>query len=88
MFGFGPKSRKLLKPAHEPICVAYKPGGKRQLQIDECRIPLTDDDTLQGGISGRTGRSLDKAGRWGFRSVDREPGLDVTLLMSATTAKF
>jgi DNA modification methylase len=33
-----PKRRDMLKPAVEPICVAYKPGGKRALQVDECRI--------------------------------------------------
>lgn len=33
-----PKGRSQLKPAHELICVAYKPGGKRTLQIDECRV--------------------------------------------------
>jgi site-specific DNA-methyltransferase (adenine-specific) len=33
-----PKGRDQLKPAFEPICVAYKPGGKRSLQVDECRI--------------------------------------------------
>jgi site-specific DNA-methyltransferase (adenine-specific) len=38
-FGSGfPKGRTQLKPAFEPICVAYKPGGARVLQIDECRI--------------------------------------------------
>jgi site-specific DNA-methyltransferase (adenine-specific) len=39
MFGTGfPKRRNALKPAHEPIVLAYKPGGKRTMQIDECRI--------------------------------------------------
>jgi site-specific DNA-methyltransferase (adenine-specific) len=39
MFGTGfPKRRDMLKPAFEPICLAYKPGGKRTMQIDECRI--------------------------------------------------
>lgn len=33
-----PKRRDMLKPAYEPIIVAYKPGGKRTMQIDECRI--------------------------------------------------
>ncbi len=40
LFGTGfPKRRDMLKPAFEPVCVAYKPGGKRTLQVDECRIP-------------------------------------------------
>ena len=39
LYGSGfPKRRDMLKPAFEPICVAYKPGGKRTLQVDECRI--------------------------------------------------
>jgi site-specific DNA-methyltransferase (adenine-specific) len=68
-----PKRRDMLKPAYEPIVLAYKPGGKRTLQVDECRIgtgenkgewPLTSrrhDDkcfTLQPTI---TDKSL---GRW------------------------
>lgn len=40
MYGTGfPKRRDMLKPAYEPIAVAYKPGGGRTMQIDECRIP-------------------------------------------------
>jgi site-specific DNA-methyltransferase (adenine-specific) len=39
LYGSGfPKRRDLLKPAWEPIVVAYKPAGKRTLQVDECRI--------------------------------------------------
>jgi site-specific DNA-methyltransferase (adenine-specific) len=39
LFGTGfPKRRDMLKPAYEPIVLAYKPGGKRTMQIDECRI--------------------------------------------------
>src|SRR4051812_14861425 len=39
IYGTGfPKGRALLKPAFEPIIMAYKPGGKRKLSIDECRI--------------------------------------------------
>jgi site-specific DNA-methyltransferase (adenine-specific) len=33
-----PKGRTQLKPAFEPICVAYKPGAPRVLQVDDCRI--------------------------------------------------
>ncbi len=33
-----PKRRDALKPAYEPVILAYKPGGKRTMQIDECRI--------------------------------------------------
>ena len=39
VFGTGfPKRRDALKPAYEPIVVAYRPGGKRTLQVDECRV--------------------------------------------------
>lgn len=39
LFGTGfPKNKAHLKPAYEPIILAYKPGGKRTMQIDECRV--------------------------------------------------
>ena len=39
LYGTGfPKRRDMLKPAFEPICLAYKPGGPRTMQIDECRV--------------------------------------------------
>lgn len=39
LYGTGfPKHRSHLKPSHEPIVLAYKPGGKRTMQVDECRI--------------------------------------------------
>lgn len=39
VFGSGfPKRKDMIKPSFEPVCVAYKPGRKRELQIDECRI--------------------------------------------------
>ncbi len=38
-----PKRRDNLKPAMEPICLAYKPGGDRTMQVDECRIGLSGD---------------------------------------------
>ncbi len=34
-----PKGKANLKPAHEPIVLARKPGPLRPLAIDECRIP-------------------------------------------------
>jgi site-specific DNA-methyltransferase (adenine-specific) len=45
LYGQGfPKGRTQLKPAYEPIVVAYKPGAPRALSIDECRIAITPDD--------------------------------------------
>jgi site-specific DNA-methyltransferase (adenine-specific) len=42
-----PKRRDMLKPAFEPIVLAYKPGGKRTMQVDECRIETAEN--LSGG---------------------------------------
>jgi DNA modification methylase len=42
-----PKRRDQLKPAYEQICFAYKPGGARTVQIDECRVAT--NDKLGGG---------------------------------------
>lgn len=48
MFATGfPKRKDMLKPAYEDICLAYKPGGKRTMQIDECRIATAE--SLNGG---------------------------------------
>lgn len=38
-----PKGRANLKPAHEPIVLARKPGPLRPLGIDACRITTADD---------------------------------------------
>jgi site-specific DNA-methyltransferase (adenine-specific) len=39
LYGTGfPKRRDMLKPAWEPIIMAYKPAGKRSMQVDECRV--------------------------------------------------
>lgn len=40
-----PKGRANLKPAHEPIVLARKPGKLRPLAIDECRVAAADGDT-------------------------------------------
>jgi hypothetical protein len=39
-----PKGKTSLKPAFEPIIVSYKPGDKRELQIDECQITYSEDN--------------------------------------------
>jgi site-specific DNA-methyltransferase (adenine-specific) len=63
LFGTGfPKRRDMLKPAFEPICVAYKPGGKRTLQVDECRIPTDGEDF--GDAEAYAERSRQKADGW------------------------
>lgn len=79
-----------LKPAHEPIVVARKPieekniaanvlkHGTGAINIDESRVPLSDDDPLQNPITGRDNKSINTGvsdTNWGFKSVDREGGL-------------
>jgi site-specific DNA-methyltransferase (adenine-specific) len=45
LYGTGfPKHKSHLKPAFEPICLAYKPGGARTMQVDEARIPANGED--------------------------------------------
>jgi site-specific DNA-methyltransferase (adenine-specific) len=43
-----PKRRDMLKPAFEPLVLAYKPGGKRTMQVDECRISAGDEIKPRG----------------------------------------
>jgi DNA modification methylase len=47
-----PKGKANLKPAHEPIVLARKPGALRPLAIDECRIPGVMDGTWGADQSG------------------------------------
>ena len=47
-----PKGKANLKPAHEPIVLARKPGPLRPLGIDECRIPGVMDGTWGANQSG------------------------------------
>lgn len=73
LYGSGfPKNRGMLKPALEPVCLAYKPGGKRTLQVEECRIGTdggtsrlhNQGDYLQSGWrAGHGAVDIDK-GRW------------------------
>jgi site-specific DNA-methyltransferase (adenine-specific) len=52
VYGSGfPKGRTQLKPAFEPICVAYKPGAPRTLQIDECRIGTSKNVPASASIN-------------------------------------
>jgi DNA modification methylase len=66
-----PKGKANLKPAHEPIVLARKPGPLRPLAIDECRIG-TDGGTRGTnyaktglfGIGGKADIEDIGAGRW------------------------
>jgi len=75
-----------LKPAVEPIILARKPlegtiaanllaHGCGALNIDGCRVPLPEGDRLHDGVQ-HDNAQLDTQGQgWGFRAVDRAPGL-------------
>lgn len=63
LFGSGfPKRRDMLKPAFEPIIMAYKPGGKRTLQVDECRIEGTGNKTFRNRYAGNRSREQYRTG--------------------------
>jgi site-specific DNA-methyltransferase (adenine-specific) len=55
-----PKRRDMLKPAYEPIVCAYKPGGPRTMQIDECRIEGIKPQVTQGINSNPTSYQITK----------------------------
>jgi DNA methylase len=76
-FGTGfPKGRMQLKPAHEPICMAYRPGAPRVLGVDECRIGTDAGWSYPNGRGGEGWHGRDslsknihepmksEAGRW------------------------
>ena len=75
IYGSGfPKSKNLLKPAHEPILIARK-GVNKPLNLDECRVGDFEQDTsknrrntqkeqiFKGGWKGDKGGEVVK-GRW------------------------
>jgi len=52
IYGEGmPKSKSLLKPAHEPIVMAIKPGELKELNIDKSRIGT--EKRINSGFSGK-----------------------------------
>ncbi|HRP25378.1 DNA methyltransferase [Thauera sp.] len=76
------------KPAMEPIYLAQKPydgkpvesilkWGVGAFNIDGCRVALLDGDSLHAGVqhSGGAIDTSDTEGEWGFKRVDRAPGL-------------
>jgi site-specific DNA-methyltransferase (adenine-specific) len=81
-----PKGKANLKPAHEPIVLARKPGPLRPLAIDECRIgagnerPLIDpvhDRRPEPGAFQEGSRSdgTTTAGRWPSNVLLSDPAL-------------
>jgi DNA modification methylase len=59
-----PKGKANLKPAHEPIVLARKPGPLRPLAIDAARIGTGED---KGNFSGNWGMTPDRG--WNANSV-------------------
>jgi DNA modification methylase len=66
-----PKGKANLKPAHEPIVLARKPGPLRPLGIDECRIPSSDN--LNGGAYSEPSEA-GSVRRWEGGAFQRKPG--------------
>ena len=70
IYGSGfPKGKTQLKPAHEPIVMARKPGPLQPLNIDECRIEYKNDKPN----SIKTERERDNQSGWASQGtlVDR-----------------
>ena len=59
IYGSGfPKRKNLLKPAHEPIVMARK-GVNKDLNLDDCRVPLSDNDDPNNWHSNREKQKYD-----------------------------
>ena len=52
MYGQGMPKSGGLKPAHEPIIIARKPGKGAKLNIEECRVSRPQGDRVEYGVSG------------------------------------
>lgn len=71
VFGSGfPKGKSQLKPAHEPIVMARKPGKIEPLNIDDCRIEYKDDKPHSVSTEREGGNSWNKDYQ---RTEDWEP---------------
>jgi DNA modification methylase len=68
-----PKGKANLKPAHEPIVLARKPGPLQPLAIDACRIGTADG--FGGGANGTSGfaAGYEKGDGFAASSVGRWP---------------
>ena len=73
IYGSGmPKSRALLKPAHEPIVMARKPAGKATpLRIDDCRVHPTGESRERVGEPSQETRYADR----GSVNLAAKPGV-------------
>ena len=58
IYGSGfPKRKNLLKPAHEPIVMARK-GVNKDLNLDECRVPLNENDNITNWVGNRKKKTM------------------------------
>lgn len=72
LFGTGfPKRRDAFKPAYEPVICAYKPSGKRTLQVDECRIAGVNPSPERRASAARNGTAPGKPGTYGHTITNR-----------------
>lgn len=55
MYGQGMPKSGTLKPAHEPIIVARKPGKGPKLNVDDCRVVRPQGDRTEYGVDGDEG---------------------------------
>ena len=72
MYGQGMPKSGGLKPAHEPIIVARKPGKGAKLNIDECRVQASAADraTVDGRVRVRDGSSRTNYGEFARDSAN------------------
>jgi len=62
-----PKGKANLKPAHEPIVLARKPGPLRPLAINECRIAADwETDPTRRGWQGGNSKTVGPTGNFGM----------------------
>ena len=72
VYGQGMPKGKNLKPAHEPIVVARKPG-KGYLNIDECRVPLADGEVKPWAVGEYNTDTVVGSIRPKMRTPDKHP---------------
>ncbi len=67
LYGSGfPKQKSKLKPAYEPVVVAWKPAKRATvLNIDECRVPVNDESYAKN-CSGDRGHDENRTRDLGF----------------------
>ena len=72
VYGQGMPKGGNLKPAHEPICIARKPG-KGKLNVDECRIPLAEGEVKPWAVGEYSTDTTVGSIRPTMRTPDKHP---------------